>query len=457
MKNDLGKPKERIEKKKIDAKCLYLNDLGEGVFKDGKGFGSASNFLKGEKGVVEKVESFNRTRYRVIRRLSNASNRVDPKCGIYDKCGGCQLLHMDYNSQMKFKYEYVVNAFKKYNLNSKIDEVIKASVLERYRNKMQVAFSLYNGNIIYGFYEEDSHRIIPLDDCLVQSVRQNEIAIAIARIMKELHISPYNEDKRTGLIRFALIREAKVTKEVLVTIVTNTNIFPGKNEFINRLRKYCPYITTIIQNVNTRKTSIILGDEEHVMYGPGFINDELCGIKFQISSKTFYQVNPYQTENLYNKAIEYLELTGSELVLDAYCGVGTIGIICAPHAKEVIGVESNKQSVLNARNNAYSNNIKNIHFVNADATEYLTKNKDIKFDCVIMDPPRSGSTVEFLNALLTIKPKKIVYVSCEAETLARDIKVLEDDYIIAKKAIVDMFVGSYHIESICKLELKNNR
>ena len=207
--------------------------------------------------------------------------------------------------------------------------------------------------------------------------------------------------------------------------------------------------------MNTRKTSIILGDEEHVMFGPGFINDELCGIKFQISSKTFYQVNPYQTENLYNKAIEYLELTGSELVLDAYCGVGTIGIICAPHAKEVIGVESNKQSVLNARNNAYSNNIKNIHFVNADATEYLTKNKDIKFDCVIMDPPRSGSTVEFLNALLTIKPKKIVYVSCEAETLARDIKVLEKQYSIVKKAIVDMFVGSYHVESVCLLVSRN--
>ena len=406
MKKESFKQNEKIEKKKMEVKCLYLNDLGEGVFKDGNRLGSATNFLKGEKGLVEKTVSFTKTRYRVVKRLTSAGNRVDPKCGIYDKCGGCQLLHMDYNSQMRFKYDYVVNAFKKYKLNSKIDEVIKANVLERYRNKMQVAFSTYNGNIIYGFYEEESHRIIPLDDCLVQSVRQNEIAKAIAKIMKDLHITPYNEDKRTGLIRFALIREARVTKEVLVTIVTNTNIFPGKNEFINRLRKACPYITTIIQNINTRKTSIILGDEEHVMFGPGFINDELCGIKFQISSKTFYQVNPYQTENLYNKAIEYLGLTGNELVLDAYCGVGTIGIICASHAKEVIGVENNKQSVINARNNAYNNNIKNIHFVNADATEYLMKNKDIKFDSVIMDPPRSGSTVEFLNALKTIKPKK---------------------------------------------------
>ncbi len=444
-------PKENIERKKIEGKCIYLNDLGEGVFKDGKYLASASNFLPGEKAIIEKVTTFSRTRYRVYRRLNDAKDRVSPKCNIYDKCGGCQLLHMNYDKQIKFKYDYVVNAFKEYKLNFKIDDVIKASVLERYRNKMQVAYSTYNGNIIYGFYEEESHKIIPLDDCMVQSIRQNEVAKAIQKIMKDLHIAPYNEDKRTGLIRFVLIREAIKTKELLVTIVTNTNIFPGKNEFINRLIKACPYITTIIQNINTRKTSIILGDEENVLYGKGYINDVLCGINFQISSKTFYQVNPYQVENLYSKAIEYAKLTGEEIVLDAYCGVGTIGMICAKDAKEVIGVESNKQSIVYARNNAYNNKIKNIHFVNMDATEYIIKNQDLKFDLVIMDPLRSGSTVEFLNALKKIAPKKIVYVSCEAQTMARDIKVLEDMYKMEKKAIVDMFVGSYHVESVCLL------
>ena len=442
---------DQIKRIKIESKCLYLNDLGEGVFKDGKEFGSASNFLKGEKAILEKVSTFSKTRYRVIKRLTSASNREEPKCKIYDKCGGCQLLHMDYNSQMKFKYDYVVNSFKEYKLNPKIDEVIVADIKERYRNKMQVAYTTFNNNIIYGFYEEESHRIIPLDDCLVQSVRQNEIARSVAKIMRELHIAPYNEDKRTGLIRFVLIREAHKTNEVLVTIVTNSDVFPGKNEFVNRLRKACPYITTLVQNINTRKTSIILGDDERIIFGKGYIEDELCGIKFQISSKTFYQINPYQVEKLYLKAIEYAGLTGNEIVLDAYCGVGTIGTICSPYAKEVIGVESNKQSVINARNNAYNNKIKNIHFVNMDATEYLLKNQDIKFDCIIMDPPRSGSTVEFLNAVKTISPKRIVYVSCEAKTLARDLKVLDNKYKIEKIALVDMFVGTYHIEVLTKL------
>lgn len=454
MKPLPNKNKDNIIRKKIEGKCLYLNDLGEGVFKDEKEFGSASNFLKGEKAVIEKVVTFSKTRYRVVKRLSSASDRVDVKCGIYDKCGGCHLLHMKYESQMKFKYDYVVNALKEYKLSTKIDEVIKADIKEHYRNKMQVAYSTFNNNIIYGFYEEESHKIIPLDNCLVQTERQNEVVKVVAKIMKELHIAPYNEDKRTGLIRFVLIREAFKTGELLVTIVTNSDIFPGKNEFINRLRKACPYITTIIQNINTRKTSIILGDDEKVMFGPGYITDELCGLKFQLSSKTFYQINSYQTELLYKKVIEYAKLTKEDILLDAYCGVGTIGMVCSPYVKEVIGVENNKQSVINARNNAYNNKIKNIHFVNMDATEYILKNQDLKFDCVIMDPPRSGSTVEFLNAVKKIAPKRIIYVSCEAKTLARDLKVLIEKYNIEKKAIVDLFVGTYHIECICKLYLK---
>ena len=448
---------EKIVRKKIEEKCLYLNDLGEGVFRDDKGFGSTSNFLKGEKAVIEKTTFHNKTYYRILRRLSNSRDRVEPKCKIYDKCGSCHLLHMNYENQLKFKYDYVVNAFKEYKLNPKIDEVIKATVLERYRNKMQVAYSSYNGNIIYGFYEEESHRIIPLDDCLVQSTRQNEIVKAIAIIMKELHISPYNEDKRTGLIRFALVREAVATGEILVTIVTNSEVFPGKNEFVNRLKKRCPYITTLVQNINTRKTSVILGDMEKVIFGKGYITDTLCGINFDISSKTFYQINPYQTERLYSKAIEYAELTGEEILLDAYCGVGTIGIICSKYAKEVVGVESNKQSVINARNNAYNNKIKNIRFVNMDATEYLLNNQDLMFDCIIMDPPRSGSTVGFLNAVKKIAPKKVIYVSCEAKTLARDIKILSDKYEIKKKAIVDMFIGTYHIETVCLLTKKDQK
>lgn len=454
---------ETNNKKKYEVKCFDLNDSGEGLFKLGKNIESVANLLPKEKAIIEEVSNkFNNfeTKYKLVKILEESKDRINVKCDVYKRCGSCHLLHMNYNKQMEFKYNYVSNALKEQKLSGKIDEVITAERKERYRNKMQVAFSSRIENnkseIIYGFYAEDTHKIIPLNDCLVQSVKQNEIVKTIAKIMKELRLTPYDEDKRTGLIRFVMVREAIKSDEILVVVVTNGDIFPSRSEFVKRLRNKCPYITSIVQNVNTRKTSIILGDDERVLFGPGYIVDELCGIKFKISSKTFYQVNPYQTEKLYNKVIEYANLSKNDVVLDAYCGVGTIGMVMAPHAGLVIGVESNKQSVINARDNAYHNKVKNIRFVNQDATEFLI-NDDNKYDVVVMDPPRSGSTVKFLNALKKIAPRKIVYVSCEAKTLARDLKELVDKYEIKKKCIVDMFVGTYHIETIVLLSLKEGK
>ena len=447
-------------KKKFEVKCFDLNDSGEGLFKIDKFIGSASYLLPKEKAIVEDVSNrynTNEKKYKLVKLLETSKDRIDVLCDIYKRCGSCHLLHMNYEKQIEFKYNYVSNALKEQKLNYKIDEVIKAEKKERYRNKMQVAFSNKVENnkseIIYGFYAEDTHKIIPLNDCLVHSVRQNEIVKNIAKILKELRLTPYDEDKRTGLIRFVMVREAIKSEEILVVVVTNGDIFPSRSEFVKRLRNKCPYITSIVQNINTRKTSIILGDDERVLFGPGYIVDELCGIKFKISSKTFYQVNPYQTEKLYNKVIEYANLSKDDVVLDAYCGVGTIGMVMAPHYGLVIGVESNKQSVINARDNAYHNKVKNIRFVNQDATEFLI-NDDNKYDVVVMDPPRSGSTVKFLSALKKIAPKRIVYVSCEAKTLARDLKELVDKYEIKKKCIVDMFVGTYHIETVVCLTRK---
>lgn len=454
---------ETNNKKKYEVKCFDLNDSGEGLFKLGKNIESVANLLPKEKAIIEEVSNkFNNfeKKYKLVKILEESKDRINVKCDVYKRCGSCHLLHMNYNKQMEFKYNYVSNALKEQKLSGKIDEVITAERKERYRNKMQVAFSSRIENnkseIIYGFYAEDTHKIIPLNDCLVQSVKQNEIVKTIAKIMKELRLTPYDEDKRTGLIRFVMVREAIKSDEILVVVVTNGDIFPSRSEFVKRLRNKCPYITSIVQNVNTRKTSIILGDDERVLFGPGYIVDELCGIKFKISSKTFYQVNPYQTEKLYNKVIEYANLSKNDVVLDAYCGVGTIGMVMAPHAGLVIGVESNKQSVINARDNAYHNKVKNIRFVNQDATEFLI-NDDNKYDVVVMDPPRSGSTVKFLTALKKIAPRKIVYVSCEAKTLARDLKELVDKYEIKKKCIVDMFVGTYHIETVVLLSLKEGK
>ena len=442
--------------KKYEVTCIGLNEIGQGEFKLGKNIYSVNNLLPKEKALVEENDYQGIKKFRMIRILKDATNRNPVLCKAYGKCGNCNLLHMKYEEQIKFKLDYVNNSFKENKLKIKVDEIYKANKLTEYRNKMQVAFRYYNKELIYGFYEDETHRIVQIDNCLAHTKEQNEIAKAVYRVMKELHITPYDEDKRTGVIRFLIVRHAYRTGETLVTIVTNGKTFPARSEFIKRLRNMCPYITTIVQNINTRKTSIILGDEEEVLYGKGFITDDLMGVKFHISSSTFYQVNSYQVEVLYNTVKEYLNLNGSEEVIDAYCGVGTIGMTLAKYAKFVTGIEQNKKSVFNARDNSYNNKIKNIKFVIDDATNYLVNyaKEGGKCDVLIMDPPRSGSTEEFLKAVCSLKPKKVIYVSCEAKTLARDLKLLMNDYNKEKVGIVDMFINSYHIETVVLLTLK---
>lgn len=442
--------------KKYELKCNRLNNLGQGVALFNKKEITVPYFLPKEVGIVEVENRNDVTKGKLVKLIKESNIRHNTSCGVYQKCGSCHLLHMKYEEQLNYKKELVESYFKKEKVNARFKEVIASEFKTNYRNKMQVAYKLKDNKIVYGFYEEDSHRVIPFEKCLVQTDKQNEICKTVALIMKELKIAPYNEDRRVGVIRFVLIREAFKTNQILVTIVTNGEMFPGRNEFVKRLKNKCPYITTIIQNYNSRKTSIILGDQERVLYGPGYILDILCGIKFKLSSKTFYQVNPLQAEKLYNKALEFANFSKDDIIIDAYCGVGTIGMVASKNVKEVYGVESNKTSVKYARDNAYENKIKNIRFVNQDATEYLVElaKEKIKVDGVIMDPPRSGSTPAFLNSLKVLKPKKIVYISCGPDTLARDLKYLVDEYKITNTALVDMFVGTYHIESIVMLNLK---
>ena len=438
--------------KKYEVKCIGINDLalGEAYIEKKKQI-LVPYLLSKEVGVVE-VDKYT-SRRKLVKLLKPSPVRITPKCTIYQKCGSCQVLHMKYEEQINFKRDMVNRLFKEDRIPFCVKDIILASDVEGYRNKMQVAYKAKDGKVIYGFYEEDSHRIIPLEYCPNQSEKQNLIVKEIAKIMQELKITPYNEDKRTGVIRFALIREAKKTDQILVTIVTNGEMFPGRNEFVKRLRTRCPYISTIIQNYNSRKTSIILGDQERVLFGSGYIEDVLCDIKFKISSKTFYQVNPMQAEKLYNKVMEFGSFSKNDIVIDAYCGVGTIGMVASKYAKEVIGVENNKTSVQCAKMNAHDNNIKNIQFVLDDATNYLVNlaKQNAKIDALIMDPPRSGSTVAFLEAVKRLRPKKVIYVSCDPHTLARDLKLLMPNYTIENVCLVDMFVGTYHIESVCLL------
>lgn len=436
--------------KKVELKCDRLNERGQGVGQYGRETFEIPNFLPKEVGIFSVDEDKKYQKFKLIKIVKPSPMRREVKCDVFDLCGGCQLLHMKYEEQIAFKQGFVEECFKKMKLPFKIDHVIPAEKETAYRNKMQVAYKYREGKIVYGFYEEESHRIIHLNHCLVQSDKQNEIVKYIQQIMQQLKLSPYNEDKRTGLIRFILVREAHITGEVMVIVVTNGDIFPGRSEFVKRLKDKFPYITTIIQNINNRKTSIILGDDERTLFGKGYIEDYLLGIKFKISSKAFFQINPEQTEKLYQKVEEYASLTGTEVVVDAYSGVGTIGMVLAKKAKQVISVESNKQAVSNASANAFENKIKNIKFYCNDATEFLKQmaKDNVGIDVLIMDPPRSGSTTEFLNAILELKPQKVIYVSCDPTTLVRDLKVLEGDYKIENKTIVDMFVGTYHVETV---------
>ena len=310
-----------------------------------------------------------------------------------------------------------------------------------------------------GIYEENSHRVVKTKQCRIQHPLANEIISYIADLMKKRHIPAYNEDQGKGVLRHVYIRIGEKTGQVMVVLVTGSKEFKEKNIFVDGLRKQFPQITTIIHNVNSAKTSMVLGKKETVLYGSGTIEDELCGLKFDISSQSFYQVNPVQTEKLYTTAVEFARLSGKETVLDAYCGIGTISMVAAKQAKEVLGVELNETACQDAKKNAKKNNCTNVRFIAADAGEYmlqLAKNPEaVKPDVVFMDPPRSGSDANFLNSVAKLAPKKVVYISCNPNTQKRDMELLKKKgYRVEKMQAVDCFCHTWHVENIALLVRK---
>ena len=370
------------------------------------------------------------------------------------KCGGCQLLHLPYDKTIEYKKQYVLECFKKEGIKASINKVIPANNYFKYRNKMIIGFKLQDNKIVSGFYEENSHKIIDLDECLMHSDLQNEIAKYIKQLVKEYKIKPYDEDKKVGILRYVLIREAIKTKEILITFVTASEVFPARSDITKNLLTKFKEIKTIIQNINPRKTSIVLGEKEKVLFGKGYIEDELMGLMFKITSKSFYQINPKQTEKLYQEVIDNCKINKNETLIDAYSGIGTIGMILSKNAKEVISVENNPQAHKAAIMNAKDNKIKNVFFVHADATEFIDQfaREEEKIDCIVMDPPRTGSTPKFLRNVLKLAPKKVIYVSCGPDTLARDLKILLEKYQIKYVSITDMFCFTKHIESVVYLE-----
>lgn len=376
-------------------------------------------------------------------------SEVKSKCPVSGKCGGCTYIDTDYKDELKKKQAFAADYLKPY---CKISGIIGMESPFNYRNKISAAFGMdRKHNPISGIYEERSHRIVPVDSCLLEDKKADEIICTIRGMLKSFKIKVYDEDSGYGLLRHVLIRVGKRTGEYLVVLVTASPIFPSKNNFCKALRAKHPEVTTIVQNINSRTDSMVLSDRENVLYGKGFIEDVLCGKTFRISARSFYQVNPVQTEILYSKAIEYAGLTGKETVLDAYSGIGTIGIIASDKAKSVISVELNKDAVRDAINNAKRNEIKNIRFFTADAGVFMERMAEDgeKVDVVFMDPPRTGSSSAFLDSLLVLKPEKVVYVSCAPDTLARDLKVLtKGAYKVEKAECVDMFPKTLHVETV---------
>lgn len=380
------------------------------------------------------------------------TRRSNSICPVLNLCGGCQLLDMEYAEQLKFKQKQVEELLKGL---CPVKPIIGMKDPFHYRNKVHAVFDRdKRGNIISGIYEENTHHVVPVEKCLIEDQKADEIIGTIRGMLKSFKIRTYDEDTGFGLLRHVLIRKGFSTEEIMVVLVTASPVFPSKNNFVKALREKHPEITTIVQNINGRGTSMVLGDKEHVLYGKGYIVDELCGCRFRISSKSFYQVNPVQTENLYEKALSLAGLTGQELVVDAYCGIGTIGIIASKAAGKVIGVELNQDAVRDAINNAKMNGIENIRFYCNDAGRFLVNmaEQGEKADVVIMDPPRSGSTEEFMDAVGKLGAGRVVYVSCNPETLARDVGYMKKlGYRAVEAWPVDMFAGTVHVEVVIQM------
>lgn len=374
-------------------------------------------------------------------------------CPVIEKCGGCQIQHYSYEKQLEEKQKQVNMLLDKY---CKVENIIGMESPYYYRNKVHAVFDTdKKGNIISGVYEAGTHKVVKVDSCLIEDQRADNIIVTIRGMLKSFKIRTYNEDTKVGLLRHVLIRTGHKSGEIMVVLVLASHIFPSKNNFVKALLKAHPEITTIVMNVNNKKTSMVLGEREQVIYGKGFIEDTLCNKVFRISPKSFYQINPVQTEILYKKAIELASLKGNEEIIDAYCGIGTIGIIVSDHVKKVMGVELNRDAVKDAIINAKLNKAKNIFFYNEDASEFMNKMAHEKqsVDVVFLDPPRSGSTEQFLDSMILMNPKKVVYISCNPVTLERDLSYLVKRGYEVKKAIpVDMFPGTPHCEVVCKLE-----
>lgn len=441
----------------VHGKCIDISSEGKGVVKIGKEIYFVDGLFVDEEADIEVLYQRAGVNFGKVKKLYRISkDRIQPKCKVCTSCGGCQYQQINYDAQLAIKTNRVKQAINRIAgiTDVKIQDCIGDKSIYYYRNKIQMPFGKdKKGNVVYGFYKENTHEIIPIKECVIEDKRASSILWDIKELVKKYRISVFNEDTLKGLLRYVLIRTSKHYDELMVVLVVSQLNFPGQRNFINELVALHPEITTIVENVNSRKTNVVLGNVEKVLYGKGFIKDSILGLSFEISASSFYQINPIQVEKLYKTAADLLNPNKEDVLLDAYSGVGTIGLVLADKVKKVISVEINKSASKNAIENAKRNNITNAEFYCDDASKFIDEYEG-NIDVVVMDPPRKGSDEIFLNALIRNKIKKIIYVSCDPETLARDIKYLSKNYRLTFVQPVDMFPQTCHVESVVLLERK---
>lgn len=406
---------------------------------------------------------------RLMEVIEPSKDRVEPRCPVARQCGGCQLQAMDYEAQLQFKERKVLNHLMRIGGFSR-EEIPMLPIMGmkdpwRYRNKAQFPFGKdKEGAIIAGFYAGRTHSIIQAEDCFLGVEENPQILKAIREFMVQDGIEPYDETSHTGLIRHVLIRKGFETGELMVCLVINGKSLPGAGKLVERLLGLDvgtgAKMTSISYSINQEKTNVIMGKEIVDLYGPGYITDFIGDVKYQISPLSFYQVNPIQTKVLYGTALEYAGLTGDEVVWDLYCGIGTISLFLAQKAKQVYGVEIVPQAIEDARRNAKLNNMDNVRFFVGKAEEVLPEQferEKIHADVIVVDPPRKGCDRICLDTILKMQPDRVVYISCDSSTLARDLRYLADGgYVMDKVRACDMFAGTCHCECVVKLERKKS-